>query len=101
MSRRSPLIVVLGLLIGMALAVPVFAGALTTSPPVLDVGARIAAQRAVEGVYWDHRLWPDQNAGRKPALDAVVSASDLRDKVARTLRPVSYTHLTLPTILRV
>jgi hypothetical protein len=33
---------------------------------------RVAAQRAVEEVYWNHRLWPKENPGPKPPLSAVI-----------------------------
>jgi N-acetylneuraminic acid mutarotase len=56
------------------------------APTTLDLGARMAAQRAIEGVYWHQRTWPSQNPGSKPALDQVVSTFDLEQKVERSLR---------------
>ena len=33
---------------------------------------RVAAQRAIEEVYWQHRIWPKENPGPKPALDTLL-----------------------------
>lgn len=42
---------------------------------------RIAAQRAIEEVYWQHRIWPAQNPQPKPPLAAVLSDDAIRAKV--------------------
>jgi hypothetical protein len=34
---------------------------------------RVLYQRAIEEVYWRHRIWPKENADPKPSLDAVIS----------------------------
>ena len=39
----------------------------------LTFGQRVAYQRAIEHVYWRHRIWPKENGSPKPALDAVIS----------------------------
>ena len=39
-----------------------------------------------EEVYWRHRIWPKENPGPKPSLDAVVSAAGLEKKVSDYLR---------------
>jgi hypothetical protein len=36
---------------------------------------RVAAQTAIERVYWRHRIWPSENPGPKPSLDAVLPAA--------------------------
>ena len=33
----------------------------------LSFADRVAYQRAIEDVYWRHRIWPDTNAGPKPS----------------------------------
>ena len=88
MVRRSLL-----LCLALSVAVPLLgslpAGAKTTGArgtQGFDLDARIAAQRAVEGVYWRYREWPSQNPGAKPALDQVVSSQTIREKVERSLR---------------
>src|SRR5437899_11794432 len=43
---------------------------------------RVAYQRAIEEVYWRHRIWPKENANAKPSLDAVMSQAQLENKVA-------------------
>src|SRR5437773_4485031 len=47
---------------------------------------RVAYQRAIEEVYWRHRIWPKENANAKPSLDAVMSQAQLENKVADYLR---------------
>ena len=68
----------------LALAIPATAAA--PHLPRFDLGSRIAAQRAIEGVYWSHRDWPTQNRSAKPSVDEVASPSVLRDKVESALR---------------
>src|SRR5437660_4614246 len=47
---------------------------------------RVAYQRAIEGVYWRHRIWPTERPDPKPSLDAVMSQAQLEKKVADYLR---------------
>src|SRR5258708_26946692 len=43
---------------------------------------RVAYQRAIEEVYWRHRIWPKENSNPKPSLEAVMTQAQLEDKVA-------------------
>src|SRR5206468_3381968 len=52
----------------------------------LTLEERVAYQRAIEEVYWRHRIWPAANADPKPSLDAVMSQAQLEKKVADYLR---------------
>ncbi len=52
----------------------------------LSLADRIAAQRAIEQVYWQHRIWPKDNPQPKPALDEVLPAAALQAKVEESLR---------------
>jgi hypothetical protein len=52
----------------------------------LTLDERVAYQRAIEAVYWRHRLWPKENPQPKPALDEVVPESLIRAKVEDYLR---------------
>ena len=55
----------------------------------LTFGERVAYQRAIEEVYWRHRIWPRGGGERpdpKPSLDAVMSQAQLEKKVADYLR---------------
>src|SRR4029453_5837974 len=52
----------------------------------LTLEERVAAQRAIEQVYWNHRIWPKENPGPKAALSAVLPDDALRAKVEDTLR---------------
>ena len=47
---------------------------------------RVAYQRAIEEVYWQHRIWPKANAGPKPSLDKVMSHEAIEKKVEDYLR---------------
>src|SRR5689334_19447894 len=43
----------------------------------LTFADRVRYQRAIEQVYWHHRIWPDENSGPKPALDQVMPATEI------------------------
>jgi len=47
----------------------------------LSFSERVAYQRAIEDVYWRHRIWPKDNPDSKPSLDAVISQAQLEKKV--------------------
>src|SRR6266516_2811051 len=57
-----------------------------TSQRTLTFQERVAHQRAIEEVYWRHRIWPKQNPDPKPSLDAVMSQAQLEKKVTDYLR---------------
>ena len=53
----------------------------------LTFAERVTYQRAIEDVYWRHRIWPrSQRPDPKPSLDAVMSQAKLEDKVTDYLR---------------
>ena len=52
----------------------------------LTFAERVAYQRAIEEVYWRHRIWPKERPDPKPSLDAVMSQAQLEKKVADYLR---------------
>src|SRR6266478_4817264 len=87
------LLVLLGICaIPFALAQRSFNGRTTTAMPSkqtrrsLSFADRVAYQRAIEGVYWQHRIWPKENSKPKPALDDVMSANQIEKKVEDYLR---------------
>ena len=43
------------------------------SQRTLTFAEHVAYQRAIEEVYWRHRIWPKQRPDPKPSLDAVIS----------------------------
>ncbi len=55
------------------------------SPRMLTFAERVAYQRAIEEVYWRHRIWQER-PDPKPPLDAVMSRAQLEKKVADYLR---------------
>src|SRR4029077_19277136 len=52
----------------------------------LTFAERAADQRAIEEVYWRHRIWPKENAQPKPPFGAIVSQEQLEEKVEDYLR---------------
>src|SRR5215472_14539954 len=52
----------------------------------LSFAERVAYQRAIEDVYWRHRIWPKERPDPKPPLEAMLSDSQLEQKVADYLR---------------
>src|SRR6476646_6914721 len=53
-----------------------------SQPRAFSFAERVEFQRAIEDVYWRHRIWPKENPDRKPSLDAVMSQAQLENKVA-------------------
>src|SRR5438552_11392280 len=56
------------------------------SQRTLTFEERVAYQRAIEDVYWRHRIWPKERPDAKPPLDAVMSQAQLEKKVEDYLR---------------
>jgi hypothetical protein len=56
------------------------------SQRTLTFAERVAYQRAVEEVYWRHRIWPKERPDPKPSLEAVMSKAQLERKVEDYLR---------------
>ena len=52
----------------------------------LGFAERVTYQRAIEEVYWRHRIWPKESADPKPSLNDVMSQAQLEKKVADYLR---------------
>jgi len=78
---REPAVLYLTVLLAI---VP--ARAASTGTPPLTFEDRVAAQRAIEQVYWNHRIWPSANPAPKPPLSATMSDDAIRAKVTDTLR---------------
>ena len=56
------------------------------SQRTLTFAERVAYQRAIEEVYWRHRIWPKERSDPKPALDAVMPQPQIEKKVQDYLR---------------
>src|SRR5437667_203225 len=56
------------------------------SQRTLTFEGRVAYQRAIEEVYWRHRIWPKERPDVKPSLDAVMPQAQVEEKVADYLR---------------
>src|SRR5206468_11376201 len=52
----------------------------------LSFAERVAYQRAIEDVYWRHRIWPKERPDPKPSLDALMSQATMEKKVQDYLR---------------
>ena len=53
---------------------------------ILTLADRVAYQRAIEEVYWRHRIWPKERPDPKPSLDQVMPPVQLEKKVEEYLR---------------
>src|ERR1051326_4310234 len=75
-------------LLAVAFAVAIASVCVTQpeNPRTLTFAQRVSYQRAIEEVYWRHRIWPKQNPDPKPSLDAVMSQAQLEKKVSNYLR---------------
>jgi N-acetylneuraminic acid mutarotase len=51
----------------------------------LTFAERVEYQYAIEKIYWRHRIWPKDNPGPKPPLDAVISPEQIEKKVTDCL----------------
>jgi hypothetical protein len=58
----------------------------SASQRTLTFEERVSYQRAIEEVYWRHRIWPKERKDPKPSLDAVMSQAQLEKKVTDYLR---------------
>src|SRR5437870_6961956 len=56
------------------------------SQRTLTFAERVAYQRAIEEVYWRHRIWPKDRPDPKPSLDEVMSQAQIEKKVEDYLR---------------
>jgi N-acetylneuraminic acid mutarotase len=56
------------------------------SQRTLSFEERVSYQRAIEDVYWRHRIWPKERPDPKPSLDAAMSRAQLEKKVKDYLR---------------
>src|SRR5438105_4982505 len=52
----------------------------------LTFAERVSYQRAIEGVYWRHRIWPKERPDPKPSLDQAMPPAQLEKKVEDYLR---------------
>jgi N-acetylneuraminic acid mutarotase len=74
----------------LALISAVFFGFAQRTKPAqaraLGFAERVAYQRAIEEVYWRHRIWPNERTESKPSLDRVMSQAQIEKKVIDYLR---------------
>jgi hypothetical protein len=56
------------------------------SQRTLTFARRVDYQRAIEEVYWRHRIWPKERPDPKPSLDKVMSQAQIEKKVEDYLR---------------
>src|SRR5580704_778739 len=90
-SPRALIVLLLCAAAYSILAVPLLAFFRSEAPSkvshtTLTLAERVAYQRAIEEIYWRHRIWPKERPDAKPSLDAVMSQAQLEKKVADYLR---------------
>ncbi len=89
MKYRTASILASGALLAVVASATVASAASTSTSSGIDpIGRerRLAAQKAIEAVYWRHRIWPEQNPGTKPALEAVLGDAQIAVRVDESLR---------------
>ncbi len=52
----------------------------------LTLEQRVSYQKALEQVYWQHRIWPKENAQPKPALETIMPEAVIRLRTEDYLR---------------
>src|SRR5438874_2343893 len=57
-----------------------------TQSKALTFEDRVAYQRAIEEIYWRHRIWPEVNQRAKPSLKEMMSQAQIEGKVRDYLR---------------
>lgn len=78
--------------LAVKLGIGVAAAQSPVPPPIapahraLALEDRVSAQRAIEEVYWRHRIWPSGNPTPKPSLAATISDEAIRARVDDYLR---------------
>src|ERR1043166_1795397 len=67
---------------------PASTTAVTAQPlnRILTFADRVTYQKAIEEVYWRHRIWPKERTDSKPLLDSVMSRRQIETKVRDYLR---------------
>ena len=73
----------------LALSMLLTLGTVAASAPsrrIVTFEDRVAAQKAIEQVYWNHRIWPKDNPTPKPALSAVLPDAAIEARVEDYLR---------------
>ena len=84
--RRSVAATLLSCLVLVALSFSGKGASSSGQAKTLGFAERVAYQRAIEEVYWRHRIWPKESADPKPSLNDVMSQAQLEKKVADYLR---------------
>ena len=64
-------------------------GPVQLSQRTLTFEERVSYQRAIEEVYWRHRIWPKERRDPKPSLDAVMSHAQLERKAEELSTPIT------------
>ncbi len=86
-QRLGVMLVVSLLLLGVIVTnVARYAQASSNKRQGLTFEDRVAAQWAIEEVYWRHRIWPEDNPTPKPSLTKVMPEPAIRTKVEDYLR---------------
>src|SRR5258705_12006157 len=91
-NLRTSIAVLLCVLVGCSVLSATLLGffspqaSLKASERTLSFAERVTYQRAIDDVYWRHRIWPNERRDSKPLLDSVMPRSQLEKKVADYLR---------------
>src|SRR5512132_1000606 len=96
LKRATPVFLIALMLACFALSPSVVTGTLLAffhpelqaeaSYRTLSFAERVSYQRAIEDVYWRHRIWPKERPDPKPSFDPGMSQTQLENEVADYLR---------------
>jgi VCBS repeat-containing protein len=79
----------IGVLFLSALTELLPAAAINDADIGLTLKARTGYQQKIDNIYWQHRIWPKENAQPKPSFDQVISTGQIRKKVEDYLKKTS------------
>jgi N-acetylneuraminic acid mutarotase len=91
-NLRASIAVLLCALVGCSVLSATLLGFFSPQAPLkvsertLSFAERVTYQRAIEDVYWRHRIWPNEFADSKPSLGSVMSQAQVEQKVSDYLR---------------
>ncbi len=75
--------------VGSGIASLLFLSAFAIAGGVLTFEERVKAQEAIERVYYEHRIWPEENPGPKPPFEQMITRAQIEDKVEEYLKKLA------------
>ena len=86
MREYFPVCLVVVLFLGMAISASPISQKTGYMSGALTFEKRVAAQQAIERVYYEHRIWPKENPDPKPAFEQMMPRVQIEAKVSDYLK---------------